>query len=95
MLFNSLDFAIFLPIVYLLYWFVFNKNTDELVRLVPALQVASNSKDYLLAPVNWKVGDDLLVAGPPAEDEKQPTLLADNGFYNPVWFLCYKKWDMK
>ncbi|MDL2223453.1 MBOAT family protein [Bacteroidales bacterium OttesenSCG-928-M11] len=26
MLFNSLDFAIFLPIVFLLYWFVFNKN---------------------------------------------------------------------
>jgi alginate O-acetyltransferase complex protein AlgI len=26
MLFNSLDFAIFLPIVYILYWFVFNKN---------------------------------------------------------------------
>lgn len=26
MLFNSLDFAIFLPVVYLLYWFVFNRN---------------------------------------------------------------------
>ena len=26
MLFNSLDFAFFLPIVFLLYWFVFNKN---------------------------------------------------------------------
>ncbi|MDH8702639.1 alginate O-acetyltransferase complex protein AlgI [Dysgonomonadaceae bacterium PH5-43] len=26
MLFNSLDFAIFLPIVFLLYWFVFNHN---------------------------------------------------------------------
>lgn len=26
MLFNSLDFAIFLPIVFLLYWFVFNRN---------------------------------------------------------------------
>ena len=26
MLFNSLDFAIFLPIVFILYWFVFNKN---------------------------------------------------------------------
>jgi alginate O-acetyltransferase complex protein AlgI len=25
-LFNSIDFAIFLPIVFLLYWFVFNKN---------------------------------------------------------------------
>jgi len=26
MLFNSIDFAIFLPIVFFLYWFVFNKN---------------------------------------------------------------------
>ena len=26
MFFNSLSFAIFLPIVFLLYWFVFNKN---------------------------------------------------------------------
>lgn len=26
MLFNSIDFAVFLPVVFLLYWFVFNKN---------------------------------------------------------------------
>lgn len=26
MLFNSIDFAIFLPVVFVLYWFVFNKN---------------------------------------------------------------------
>ena len=26
MLFNSIEFAIFLPIVFLLYWFVFNRN---------------------------------------------------------------------
>lgn len=26
MLFNSIDFAVFLPIVFLLYWFVFNRN---------------------------------------------------------------------
>ncbi len=63
------------------------RNTNELVRLVTALQATTNSKDYYLAPVNWKVGDDLLVAGPPAPDKKNPTLLADNGFYNPVWFL--------
>ena len=34
MLFNSIDFAIFLPIVFLLYWFVANKNfkTSKLVN---------------------------------------------------------------
>ncbi len=26
MLFNSIEFAIFLPIVFILYWFVFNRN---------------------------------------------------------------------
>ena len=26
MLFNSIDFALFLPIVFMLYWFVANKN---------------------------------------------------------------------
>lgn len=34
MLFNSLDFAIFLPIVFLLYWFVFNKNLKRQNLLV-------------------------------------------------------------
>ena len=29
MLFNSIDFAIFLPIVFILYWFVFNKNLKQ------------------------------------------------------------------
>ncbi|CAZ97915.1 MBOAT family O-acyltransferase [Zobellia galactanivorans] len=28
MLFNSVDFALFLPIVFILYWFVFNKNIN-------------------------------------------------------------------
>jgi alginate O-acetyltransferase complex protein AlgI len=34
MLFNSLDFAIFLPIVFILYWFVFNKNLKHQNMLV-------------------------------------------------------------
>ena len=29
MLFNSIDFVIFLPIVFMLYWFVFNKNISR------------------------------------------------------------------
>ncbi|TAI48578.1 MBOAT family O-acyltransferase [Flagellimonas allohymeniacidonis] len=37
MLFNSVDFAIFLPVVFLLYWFVFHKNiTVQNVLLVVA-----------------------------------------------------------
>lgn len=34
MLFNSLDFAIFLPIVFILYWFVFNRNLKHQNLLV-------------------------------------------------------------
>lgn len=36
MLFNSLDFAIFLPVVFILYWFVFNKNIKWQNLLVAA-----------------------------------------------------------
>jgi len=36
MLFNSLDFAIFLPIVFILYWFVFNKSLKWQNLLVAA-----------------------------------------------------------
>ncbi|MCH7398713.1 MBOAT family protein [Belliella sp. DSM 107340] len=36
MLFNSLDFAVFLPIVFVLYWFVFNRNLRSQNFLVVA-----------------------------------------------------------
>ncbi|NNC85004.1 MAG: MBOAT family protein [Bacteroidia bacterium] len=42
MLFNSIDFAIFLPIVFALYWFVVNKN----LKLQNALIVASSYLFY-------------------------------------------------
>jgi len=42
MLFNSIDFAIFLPIVFILYWFVTNKN----LRLQNVLIVASSYVFY-------------------------------------------------
>lgn len=38
MLFNSLDFAVFLPLVFLLYWFVFNNN----LRLQNALLIGAS-----------------------------------------------------
>ena len=34
MLFNSIDFAIFLPIVFILYWFLLNKNFKQQNLLV-------------------------------------------------------------
>lgn len=48
MLFNSLDYALFLPIVFLLYWFVFNKNlkNQNVLLLV--------SSYFFYACWNWK-----------------------------------------
>jgi len=34
MLFNSIDFALFLPIIFVLYWFVFQKNLKAQNALV-------------------------------------------------------------
>lgn len=42
MLFNSLDFAVFLPIVFLLYWFIFNKS----LKLQNALIVVASYTFY-------------------------------------------------
>ncbi len=42
MLFNSIDFAVFLPIVFILYWFVFNKS----LKLQNALIVAASYLFY-------------------------------------------------
>ena len=42
MLFNSIDFAIFLPIIFMLYWFVMNKN----LKLQNALIVVSSYVFY-------------------------------------------------
>ena len=42
MLFNSIDFAIFLPVVFLLYWFVANKN----LKLQNALIVVASYVFY-------------------------------------------------
>mgnify|MGYP003328790140 CR=1 FL=1 len=42
MLFNSIEFAVFLPIVFLLYWFVFNRN----LRTQNALLVAAGFVFY-------------------------------------------------
>lgn len=48
MLFNSLDYALFLPIVFLLYWFVFNKNlkSQNVLLLI--------SSYFFYACWNWK-----------------------------------------
>lgn len=64
------------------------RNTDELLRMVTALQTTSSGK--VLTPVNWKAGNDLLVPIPPKTDANSNTAVPD-GFYSPVWYLWFKK----
>ena len=64
------------------------RSTDELLRLVTALQTTSNQK--VLTPVNWTAGKDVMVPNPPKIDENNPTA-SNEGYYNPVWFMWFKK----
>ena len=64
------------------------RNTDELIRMVTALQ--TTEKSNVLTPVNWKAGNDLLVPAPPSADASAKTKVPD-GFYSPIWYLWYKK----
>lgn len=64
------------------------RNTDELIRMVTALQTTSSGK--VLTPVNWKAGNDLLVPIPPKTDITGKPIVPD-GFYSPIWYLWFKK----
>lgn len=64
------------------------RNTDELLRMVNALQLTA--KEKVLTPANWTTGKDVLVHTPPKVDANNPKLEMA-GYYNPAWFLWYKK----
>jgi peroxiredoxin (alkyl hydroperoxide reductase subunit C) len=64
------------------------RNTDELIRMVMALQTTESGK--VLTPVNWKAGNDLLVPVPPAIDASGTSAIPP-GIYSPVWYLWFKK----
>ncbi len=52
MLFNSFDFAVFLPIIYMLYWFVFNKNvTARNIFLLVASYIFYGFWDWRFLPL--------------------------------------------
>jgi len=77
-------------IIQAIYFYPMNvgRNTEELIRMVTALQLTAREK--VLTPVNWKEGKDVLVHTPPKVDDN--SLKAElTGYYNPAWFLWYKK----
>lgn len=64
------------------------RSTDELLRLVEALQATSSGN--VMAPANWKKGNDLLVRVPPSVSQTQ-SQIDNDGFYKLAWFMWYKK----
>ncbi len=77
-------------IIQAIYFYPMNvgRSTDELVRMVTALQIAN--RDKVLTPVNWKAGNDVLLPHPPKIDQNAQTAQADE-YYNPIWFMWFKK----
>jgi peroxiredoxin (alkyl hydroperoxide reductase subunit C) len=67
------------------------RSTDELLRMVTALQ--TTSADNVCTPVNWKAGDDVLIPynPTPTKDLANPGVLQPEGYYNLAWFVWYKK----
>ena len=64
------------------------RSTDELLRMVIALKTAASGN--FLMPVNWRAGNDVLVSIPPKTDSEGKPIVPE-GYYNPVWYLWFKK----
>jgi len=79
-------------IVEAIYFYPMNvgRNTDELMRMVTALQTTASASVQVMTPANWKSGNDLLIAVPPKVDPKNPEVTPE-GYYNLAWFMWYKK----
>lgn len=46
MLFNSIEFALFLPVVFLLYWFVFGRNLRLKENVLDVIEVKRNPDKF-------------------------------------------------
>jgi len=66
------------------------RNTDEIERILIALQTADNNE--VLTPANWKPGKDVLIPSPKTMEESDK-LKAKNksGYYSLTWYLWYRK----
>ncbi|HVN58858.1 MAG TPA: redoxin domain-containing protein [Bacteroidales bacterium] len=65
------------------------RNTDELIRMVQALQVTASNK--VLTPVNWHAGNDVLVPYPPDGTKQVSEQPGTDGMYAASWYMLYKK----
>lgn len=64
------------------------RNTDELVRVITALE--KTKSDQVLTPANWKAGEDVMIRTIP-NNTATTDELAHDGIYKLNWFMWYKK----
>jgi len=64
------------------------RNTDELLRMVTALE--KTRSENIMTPANWNAGDDVLIRTIPKTGVSEEEL-ASQGLYALDWFLWYKK----
>jgi alkyl hydroperoxide reductase subunit AhpC len=55
----------------LIYPMTTGRNFDEVLRVIDSLQLTANKK--VATPVNWKPGDDVIIAGSVTDEEAKET----------------------
>lgn len=66
------------------------RNTDEIIRVLQALQLTYTQR--FLTPVNWKKGEDCMIASPKTIQESDEMKAKNNSdYYSYNWFMWFMK----
>ena len=65
------------------------RNVDEIIRMFEALQVGD--ANCVSCPVNWKVGEPVVVAAPATQAEAEKRALGTAGLDVQSWYLATKE----
>ncbi|HNY03054.1 MAG TPA: peroxiredoxin [Bacteroidales bacterium] len=75
-----------------MYYYPMNvgRNTGEIERTLAALQMAD--KQEVLIPANWQPGGDVLLPFVKSKEEASKLVSSDDpDYYQPVWYMMYRK----